>query len=334
MQHRVGLVDVEPAGGLAVLEHDVALVVGVAAGEATLLGDVLDAQDVLGEVLVGEGGDLALPGRAEDVVHEGVVSLGARSQIRDAPQRSHGPHSPRKKYRSRSRTKLNLSLGMNRKFWIAVLGGARAGRGPAGRHRSSPLPCVTIHSEHPFADPEPGATPPGGCAAGSAGRSRLWTTGAGPGRAGLTVSSVLVAHGEPARVLGLVDPDADLAEAVAGDRYGGRAAARLGAPRPRRRLRRRRTGPRWRVPAGDLARHRVGAGARRASPAWAGVRRRGPTPPRSAGPLLLDGGRRARRDRRRTTEPLVHRRGRYVRPTSAERREPARGVDASESRSR
>ena len=34
----------------------------------------------------------------------------------------------------------------------------------------------------------------------------IWTAGRPPGGAGLTVSSVLVAEGEPARLLGLVDP--------------------------------------------------------------------------------------------------------------------------------
>ncbi|MDQ7993736.1 MAG: flavin reductase family protein, partial [Propionicimonas sp.] len=43
----------------------------------------------------------------------------------------------------------------------------------------------------------------------------LWTTGAGTERAGLTVSSLMVANGNPARVLGLLDPLSDLADAVA-----------------------------------------------------------------------------------------------------------------------
>ena len=44
----------------------------------------------------------------------------------------------------------------------------------------------------------------------------LWTTGGATGedRAGLTVTSLMVAPGEPARVLALLDPDADLAGAV------------------------------------------------------------------------------------------------------------------------
>lgn len=42
----------------------------------------------------------------------------------------------------------------------------------------------------------------------------LWTTGAGRTRAGLTVSSMLVADGDPARVLALVDEDSTFAEVV------------------------------------------------------------------------------------------------------------------------
>jgi flavin reductase (DIM6/NTAB) family NADH-FMN oxidoreductase RutF len=40
----------------------------------------------------------------------------------------------------------------------------------------------------------------------------LWTAGDGADRAGLTVSSYLVAAGEPARVVALLDPDSDLLE--------------------------------------------------------------------------------------------------------------------------
>ncbi|HEX5088284.1 MAG TPA: flavin reductase, partial [Nocardioides sp.] len=42
----------------------------------------------------------------------------------------------------------------------------------------------------------------------------LWTAGSGANRAGLTLTSVLVVLGEPARLLGLVDPDSDLADTV------------------------------------------------------------------------------------------------------------------------
>jgi flavin reductase (DIM6/NTAB) family NADH-FMN oxidoreductase RutF len=71
---------------------------------------------------------------------------------------------------------------------------------------------MTIHSTHPFADPEP--DPARRFRGRLGGTVTLWTAGAGPDRAGLTLTSVLVALGEPARVLGLVDPDSDLTLAV------------------------------------------------------------------------------------------------------------------------
>lgn len=40
----------------------------------------------------------------------------------------------------------------------------------------------------------------------------VWTSGAGSSRRGLTVSSVLVADGEPGEVLGLIDEDSDFWE--------------------------------------------------------------------------------------------------------------------------
>lgn len=71
---------------------------------------------------------------------------------------------------------------------------------------------VTIHHDHPFADP---ADDPLRRFRGRVGGTvSLWTAGAGPDRAGLTVSSFLVARGEPAHVLGLLDPQSDLAQAA------------------------------------------------------------------------------------------------------------------------
>lgn len=70
---------------------------------------------------------------------------------------------------------------------------------------------MTIHSSHPF------ATPPEQRDAARRLRGRLaapvtvWAAGSGASRVGLTVSSLLVALGEPARVVGLVDPDSDFA---------------------------------------------------------------------------------------------------------------------------
>ena len=71
---------------------------------------------------------------------------------------------------------------------------------------------MTIHDTHPFADPTP--DPARRLRGRLGGVVTLWTTGTGSARAGLTVSSVLVALGEPARLLGLVDPDSDLAAAL------------------------------------------------------------------------------------------------------------------------
>ncbi|AXT86783.1 flavin reductase [Aeromicrobium sp. A1-2] len=42
----------------------------------------------------------------------------------------------------------------------------------------------------------------------------VWTAGAGRDRRGLTMSSVLIAGGEPGRVVGLVDADSDFWESV------------------------------------------------------------------------------------------------------------------------
>lgn len=71
---------------------------------------------------------------------------------------------------------------------------------------------MTIHSTHPFADPEP--DPARRLRGRLGGAVTLWTAGTGADRAGLTLTSVVVALGEPPHVLGLVDPDSDLADAV------------------------------------------------------------------------------------------------------------------------
>lgn len=81
---------------------------------------------------------------------------------------------------------------------------------------------MTIHAGHPFADADP--DPVRRLRGRLGGTVTLWTAGSEPGsgdagrRAGLTVTSCLVANGVPARVLGLLDPDSDLADVV--DRTG------------------------------------------------------------------------------------------------------------------
>jgi len=71
---------------------------------------------------------------------------------------------------------------------------------------------MTVHREHPFQGPD--RDPVRALRGRLGGAVTLWTTGTGTERAGLTVSSVMLANGEPAHLLGLVDPDSDLADAV------------------------------------------------------------------------------------------------------------------------
>ncbi|MFD0519304.1 flavin reductase family protein [Paractinoplanes durhamensis] len=64
----------------------------------------------------------------------------------------------------------------------------------------------------PFATPEEEKSPVRRLRGRLAAPVTLWTA---PGPAGLTVSSMLVADGEPGRVLGLLDEESDLWEAIA-----------------------------------------------------------------------------------------------------------------------
>jgi flavin reductase (DIM6/NTAB) family NADH-FMN oxidoreductase RutF len=71
---------------------------------------------------------------------------------------------------------------------------------------------MTIHSSHPFADAEP--DPVRRFRGRLGGAVTLWTAGAEETRAGLTVTSLMVANGESPRIMALVDPDSDLRDAV------------------------------------------------------------------------------------------------------------------------
>ena len=172
---------------------------------------------------------------------------------------------------------------------------------------------MTIHSEHPFADPEPERDPVRRFRGRLGGAVTLWTTGAGDARAGLTMSSVMVAHGEPAHVLGLVDPVSELAGAVEGtgtavvqllgwehrdlaDVFAGVAPAPGGAFR---------LGT-WRDTEWGPVLDGVAG--------WLGIRLE--ADPAEVGWSLLLQGVVEHVEIGPDIEPLVHRRGRYVRPVS------------------
>lgn len=74
---------------------------------------------------------------------------------------------------------------------------------------------MTIHSEHPFLEPESERDVARRLRGRLTGVVSLWTSGRGPERAGITVSSLMVATGEPARLLALVDPDSDFVDTLA-----------------------------------------------------------------------------------------------------------------------
>ena len=169
---------------------------------------------------------------------------------------------------------------------------------------------VTIHTGDPFADP-PGERDAVRRLRGRVGATvSLWTAGDASERAGLTVSSYLVAHGDPGHVLALVDPDSDLAE-VAQDtgrctvqllewRHRGLADAFAGtAPAP--------GGPfrlaDWQVTAWGPVLPDASA--------WAGLRL---TATHEVGWSLLLDGVVEQVELGEQSAPLVHRRGRYLRP--------------------
>jgi flavin reductase (DIM6/NTAB) family NADH-FMN oxidoreductase RutF len=71
---------------------------------------------------------------------------------------------------------------------------------------------VTIHSDHPFVPAEGDRDQLRRIRGRMPAPVTVWATGEGSQRRGLTVSSVLLAAGEPDRVLGLIDPDSDFWE--------------------------------------------------------------------------------------------------------------------------
>jgi flavin reductase (DIM6/NTAB) family NADH-FMN oxidoreductase RutF len=169
---------------------------------------------------------------------------------------------------------------------------------------------MTIHDTHPFLEPEPDRDPVRRLRGRLGGTVTLWTAGSGRARTGLTVSSMMLAHGDPAHALALVDPESELAAAVEGS---GTAVVQLLEWSHR-----------------DLAEAFAGmmpapGGAFRmaswqetewgprldGASAWAGVRLH--EPPQSVGWSLLLDGLVEHVQIEQESEPLLHRRGRYHR---------------------
>jgi flavin reductase (DIM6/NTAB) family NADH-FMN oxidoreductase RutF len=72
---------------------------------------------------------------------------------------------------------------------------------------------VTIHTDHPFVPPEGERDPLRRLRGRMPAPVTVWATGVGRARAGLTISSLVVGGGDPARVLGLVDEESDFWDA-------------------------------------------------------------------------------------------------------------------------
>jgi 3-hydroxy-9,10-secoandrosta-1,3,5(10)-triene-9,17-dione monooxygenase reductase component len=84
-----------------------------------------------------------------------------------------------------------------------------AGAGGKGGHNAgmaSGQEPIRVGSQPPFAVPPERRDPARRWRGRLVAPVTIWTAGQLPGGAGLTVSSVLVAEGEPARLLGLIDP--------------------------------------------------------------------------------------------------------------------------------
>ena len=166
---------------------------------------------------------------------------------------------------------------------------------------------MTIHSGHPFAD---GGDDPGRRFRGRLGGTvSLWTAGPAEGRAGLTVTSLVVANGSPPHVLGLVDPESELADVAQETgafvvqllEWRHRELAEVFAglfPAP--------GGP---FAASEWVTSEWGPVLGDAS-AWVGVRLLGE--PRPAGWSLVLEGTVEHTEVRESSRPLLHRRGRYL----------------------
>jgi len=170
---------------------------------------------------------------------------------------------------------------------------------------------VTIHSEHPFLPPEADRSPARRLRGRLPSPVTLWTAAHEGRRAGLTVSSALIADGNPGMIIGLIDPQSELWPMLR--RAGTAVVALLGephrrladafgyvAPAP--------GGPFRMIDWADTAWGPAPAGVG----AWAGCALLDPDPPHAGWSLevrlRIDHVELAAQD----VPPLVHRRGRYA----------------------
>jgi flavin reductase (DIM6/NTAB) family NADH-FMN oxidoreductase RutF len=170
---------------------------------------------------------------------------------------------------------------------------------------------VSIHSEHPFLEPESERDPVRRLRGRLGGTVTLWTCGTGASRSGLTVSSLMLANGSPAHALALVDPDSEFASAL---QTSGRSVVQL-LEWPHRDLADAFAGiapaPGGVFTLGSWEETRWGPRLQGSS-AWAGVRLADES--RDVGWSLLVDTVIEHIDIGDESQPLVHRRGRYVRP--------------------
>jgi flavin reductase (DIM6/NTAB) family NADH-FMN oxidoreductase RutF len=170
---------------------------------------------------------------------------------------------------------------------------------------------VSIHSEHPFLEPESERDPVRRLRGRLGGTVTLWTCGTGASRSGLTMSSLMLANGSPAHALALVDPDSEFASAL---QNSGRSVVQL-LEWPHRDLADAFAGiapaPGGVFTLGSWEETRWGPRLQGSS-AWAGVRLADES--RDVGWSLLVDTVIEHIDIGDESQPLVHRRGRYVRP--------------------
>ncbi|WP_091532905.1 flavin reductase family protein [Microlunatus soli] len=74
---------------------------------------------------------------------------------------------------------------------------------------------MSIHAEHPFLTPEPDRDPIRRARGRLNAPVTIWASGSERDRAGLTVSSMIIAEGDPGEVIGLVNPESSLGESIA-----------------------------------------------------------------------------------------------------------------------